>query len=321
MTSTAQKSPLCSIVIRSYNEEAIIGQLLTGIMQQTEKDFEIILVDSGSTDRTVEIAAEYPVKIVNIRPEDFSFGRSLNLGISHTSGKYVVIASAHVYPTYPDWLERLIAPFNDPKVGLTYGKQCGAQSTHFSEHQVFAQWYPNTSQLRQAHPFCNNANSAIRRELWEEHAYDETLSGLEDLDWAKWVMENNYSIPYIAEAEICHVHNETPSKVFNRYKREAIAFKRIFPEERFNLWDFIRLFTGNTARDLWQAIRQRELLPNLGSIFWFRWNQFRGTYQGFRRSGPLTWQLRQTFYYPLSLDNATNSPTRSIDPIQYDPAE
>jgi rhamnosyltransferase len=105
-------SPICSIVIRAYNEEQHIGRLLTGILEQSIQDLQIILVDSGSTDATPSIAARYPVEIVHIRPQDFSFGRSLNLGIAQAQARLVVMASAHVYPVYPDWLERLLEPFD-----------------------------------------------------------------------------------------------------------------------------------------------------------------------------------------------------------------
>ena len=128
----------------------------------------------------------YPVQILHIPPEEFSFGRSLNLGIAEARREFVVFASAHVYPVYPDWLERLLAPFADPKVGLSYGKQRGNSPTNFSEQQVFAHWFPDQSIPHQPHPFCNNANAAIRRSLWQEHPYDETLTGLEDLAWARW---------------------------------------------------------------------------------------------------------------------------------------
>jgi glycosyltransferase involved in cell wall biosynthesis len=64
----------CSIVIRCYNEEKHIGRLLEGILQQTVKDVEVILVDSGSTDATVAIAQSiYPIKLISIKPEEFSF--------------------------------------------------------------------------------------------------------------------------------------------------------------------------------------------------------------------------------------------------------
>jgi rhamnosyltransferase len=307
----------CSIVIRAYNEEKHIGRLLTGIMQQSLNDIEILLVDSGSKDATTSIAARYPVKIVHIHPEEFTFGRSLNVGISQASGEFIVIASAHVYPVYPDWLEKLLAPFDDPKTGLTYGKQRGHSGSKFSEQQVFARWYPDFPNTRQPHPFCNNANAAVRRSLWNKHPYDETLPGLEDLAWARWAMEQGHGITYVPEAEIIHVHEETPLGVYNRYRREAMAFKRIFPDERFPFGHFLRLFLSNSASDAWHAARRRVFIKNAGSIFWFRMMQFWGTYQGFRQSGPLTWQLRQTFYYPGELISPGESPPRQVEPIHY----
>jgi glycosyltransferase involved in cell wall biosynthesis len=329
--------PRCSIVIRAYNEEQHIGRLLTGVSQQhfhhhggdgpSSPDLEVVLVDSGSTDATAAIASSFasrfPVKVVQIQPAEFTFGRSLNRGIQAASADLIVIASAHVYPVYPDWLERLLEPFVDPRIALVYGRQLGGDSSKFSEHQIFARWFPAQSTLRQGTPFCNNANAAIRRSLWQTRPYDETVSGLEDLEWAHWAMGQGYAIAYIAEAEIVHIHNETPRGVYNRYRREAMAFHRIFPNERFGLRHFIRLVLSNIASDLWQAARQGALGRSWTSIFWFRTMQFWGTYQGYRHSGPLTWQLRQTFYYPHDKGCATEpcSLPRPIAPIQYhDPA-
>jgi len=311
-------SPICSIIIRAYNEEKHVKRLLQGIQEQDVSDVQIILVDSGSTDGTRAAASAYPVEIVEIDPRDFTFGRSLNLGISAARAPFIVIASAHVYPVYPDWLTKLLQPFEDPKVGLVYGKQRGADTTQFSEHQIFHHWFPDVSVKKQSHPFCNNANSAIRKELWQLHPYDETLTGLEDLEWGKWVQEQGYSIYYIAEAEIIHVHNESLDGIYNRYKREAMAFKHIYPHESFSLRDLQRLFLQNVISDCKEARRQRLLTQDFFKIIGFRWRQFYGTYQGYRQSGPLTWQLKKAFYYPREFRPASRQTSRSdIDPIQY----
>lgn len=311
----------CSIVIRAFNEGKHLGRLLEGIRRQTLPDVELILVDSGSTDETIAIAESFGATIVHIPPQDFTFGRSINLGVAAATCPLVVIASAHVYPVYPDWLERLLEPFNDPATALTYGKQRGSPKgsgypTKFSEHEIFARWYPELADLKQSHPFCNNANAAIRKSLWQAHPYDETLTGLEDLAWAKWALAQGHTIAYVPAAEIIHVHHETPAGVFNRYRREAMAFKKIYPEAHFSLYDFVRMTAGNIANDLWHAARQKLLLASFISIFWFRWNQFWGTYQGYRQSLEWNWQLRQTFYYPRGTE--TEQPDRrDIDPIQY----
>jgi rhamnosyltransferase len=315
----------CSIVIRAFNEGQHLGRLLEGIRHQTIQDAEIILVDSGSTDETLSIAVSYGVKIIHILPEEFTFGRSLNMGVSAATHDLVIIASAHVYPVYPDWLECLLKPFSDPTIALTYGKQRGRpftslpekqDATKFSEHEIFARWFPEEANPRQSHPFCNNANAAVRRSLWALHPYDEALTGLEDLAWASWAINEGHCLAYIPAAEIIHVHNETPLGVYNRYRREAMAFKHIYPEAHFNLYDFFRMSAGNIANDLWHATQQKKLLSSFSSIFWFRCCQFWGTYKGYRQSLEWNWQLRQTFYYPRGIE-ADHSTTRDVEPIRY----
>jgi len=295
---------VCSVVIRCCNEEQHIGRLLSGILEQTLQKVEILVVDSGSADATLAIASRFPVKIVSIRPEEFSFGRSLNIGCREAQGEFLVFASAHVYPLYRDWLERLVAPFKDPDVALVYGKQRGVENTKYSEHQVFARWFPEQSNPSQDNPFCNNANAAIRRRLWQQVPYDEMLTGLEDIDWAKRVMALGRKIAYEADATIIHVHNETARQVFNRYRREAIALKQICPEEHFNLWDFLRLYPSNVFSDGYHAARDGQLARNLVGIPLFRLMQYWGAYRGFRQHGPLKSKLKQRFYYPKGLTRA-----------------
>lgn len=306
----------CSLVVRAFNEEQYIGRLLEGVRRQTVQDVEIILVDSGSTDATAAIAAQYGAKIVHIPPAEFTFGLSLNLGLDAVTRDLVTIASAHVYPVYPDWLERLLAPFADPQVALTYGKQRADAHSKFSEQQIFARWFPDVSAPRQGHPFCNNANAAIRRSVWREHPYDEMLTGLEDLAWAKWVQEKGHAITYVPEAEIIHVHNETMRGVQNRFRREGMAFKKIYPEAHFSLYDFTRNVSSSIGFDMLHAARARQFLHSLPGIFWYRTAQFWGTYQGYRQSSLLTPDLRQTFYYHLGWEKAEPA-KRDVEPIRY----
>jgi len=306
----------CSLVIRAFNEERNLPRLLEGVRNQTVRDVELILVDSGSTDSTVDIAEKYGVQVVHIPPAEFTFGRSLNLGLSIASSPVVVIASAHVHPVYPDWLEKLISPFSDPRIALVYGRQRGTGSSKFSEQQVFSRWYPGESNLNQEHPFCNNANAAIRKSLWDMHPYDETLTGLEDLSWGKWVLEQGHTIAYLAEAEVVHVHAETPRGVKNRYAREGMAFKQIYPEAHFNLYDFFRSSISSIGFDILHAARTGRLFRSLISIVWFRLAQFWGTYQGYRHSGSLTPSLRETFYYHVGWEKSKKV-NRDVAPIRY----
>jgi glycosyltransferase involved in cell wall biosynthesis len=182
----ANQAPACSVVVRCFNEARHIGRLLSGILSQTVGAVDIVLVDSGSTDGTVAIASRYPVRLVAISPKDFTFGRSLNLGCQAARADLIVVASAHVYPVYPDWLERLLEPFQDRRIAMTYGKQRGDERTRFSEEQIFHKWFPETSVAWQDHPFCNNANAAIRKGAGRQCIPSTRVSRLEDIEWATW---------------------------------------------------------------------------------------------------------------------------------------
>jgi glycosyltransferase involved in cell wall biosynthesis len=305
-----------SLIIRCYNEADYLGKLLHGLEAQTMQDFEIILVDSGSTDGTLEIAESFGVdEIIYIDPENFSFGRALNYGCEAATGEYCVIASAHVYPRRDDWLERLLEKFEED-VALVYGKQRGNDVTTFSENQIFKQWFPDRDIDRQSHPFCNNANAAIKRNLWEQYTYDETLTGLEDVDWAKRVQKDGYDISYASEAEIVHVHDETAQEVFNRYRREAYAHRQIMPSQTFSLLDFLRLSATNVLSDYRAAREEGVLLSNLLEIPKFRLLQFWGTYRGFGKDGPISNRLWQRFYYP----NRESYPSTNRDGVESDPS-
>lgn len=295
-----------SIVIRAYNEDEHIEQLLRGIEAQRVRAHEVILVDSGSTDKTVEIANRFQTKVIPIAKHEFTFGRALNIGCEAAEGDILVFVSAHVYPLHSTWLENLIAPFSNPATVLSYGKQRGDTLNKFSEHQVFAKWFPNTGSFPQRDYFCNNANCAIRRSAWEKSPYDEMLTGLEDLHWAKNAQEKGGLIAYVPEAPIIHVHDESWDQVENRYRREALAMRQIDEHVSFSFFDFLRLFTMNTIADIMLALRRGIIHKEAWSIVNFRYRQLLGTWRG--HSGPpdISRDLRQRFYFPTNKSDHHN---------------
>lgn len=289
-----------SIVIRAYNEEAHIGRLMEGLRAQRVQPLEVILVDSGSTDSTVIIAQHYGARIVRIAKEDFTFGRALNVGCEAAKGDILVFVSAHVYPTHETWLGDLIQPFSDGRVVLSYGGQLGGDTNKYSEHRLFAQWFPQEPALPQKGYFCNNANCAVRRSVWEMHSYDESLTGLEDLDWAKRAQAEGGWLAYVPKASIVHIHEETWAQVRNRYRREAIALRHIDSAAHFSFSDFIGLFTANVMSDLRVALKHKMFLKEWRSIVLFRFNQFYGALQGHRDPPELSRDLKRRFYYPTN---------------------
>jgi rhamnosyltransferase len=259
-----------SIVIRAYNEAEHLPKLFYGLKQQTIQPNEIILVDSESSDNTVEIAKKNNCKIITIEKKDFTFGKSLNLGCKNTIGDIIVICSAHCFPRNRDWLEQLVAPFKTRKnIGMTYGKQRGLEQSNFSEKQLFYQLFPSIYPNKLEY-FSNNANSAILKNVYKQVEFDETLTGCEDIDFSRKIAKLGYETIYCPKATILHLHNESFEQIANRFYREMIALQKIFTNfyipKRYIVQYFKNLFL-----DLLKMTKQHSCnLKTIRQIFKFR---------------------------------------------------
>lgn len=257
-----------------------------------------MIVDSGSTDDTLSIAKEHGCRIVHIRKEDFTFGRSLNVGCDAAFGRSLIFISGHCIPVGPRWLADLIAPLQEGEIEYVYGRQEGFGPTKYSERQLFKKYYPMNSQLPRDDIFCNNANSALLRSAWKDFPFDEALTGLEDMDLAKRLLGAGRKIGYVAEASVLHIHDETWKKVKIRYEREAIAMRSIRPEFHVGLAQFIRYFLAGVYWDCRQAIEDRALHKYALEIVIFRFMQYFGTYCGNNEHRQLSGLQRDAYFYP-----------------------
>jgi 2-desacetyl-2-hydroxyethyl bacteriochlorophyllide A dehydrogenase len=273
--------PHASIIIRTFNEEKHLPALFDGLKMQTYRDFETVVVDSGSFDFTCEIARQRADRLVRIKPDDFTFGYSLNVGVRNSSGPLVVIISAHAVPSDADWLARIVTAFEDRRIAMVYGRQVGGSDSKFSECLDFERTFGAERKiLTPPNFFANNANSAVRRDLWERHPFNETLLGLEDIEWAKFWMERSYDVVYEPSARVYHIHDEAWPQVRHRYYREGQAAKwmgicrrRNIPREAWR--EFCYLFW-----DIRHALSQRQLGQKGSEIARFRVEKLLGTVSG-----------------------------------------
>lgn len=291
---------LVSIVLRTYNEDKHLGELLEAISTQVVVgvDVETVIVDSGSTDRTLAIAEKYSCKIHHILASDFTFGRSLNVGCQVAEGEYLVFISGHCVPVDMIWLEKLIQPLVDEKAVYSYGRQIGNGDSKFSECQLFNKYYPKESSIPQKGYFCNNANAAILKNVWKNNHFDEELTGLEDMELARRLQNNGMSIAYVSDAVVYHIHEESWVNICNRYEREAYALQHIMPEVHISFSDFVRYFSSAVLFDIGAAIQGRCLLRKFYEIFMFRLMQFWGAYKGNHEHRKLSKKLKERYFYP-----------------------
>jgi threonine dehydrogenase-like Zn-dependent dehydrogenase/GT2 family glycosyltransferase len=273
-------NPKVSIVIRTLNESKYLGQLLVSIQNQTYKNTEIILVDSGSTDGTIEIAKKMNHKVLEIEQDDFTFGYAINHGIQNSTGDLICIISAHTLPATDLWLEELVSGFyqttSNGQIALSYGKQLGNEQSNYSEIRDFSRMYGEKEQIQKKPDyFCNNANSMILKKLWSEHPFDEALTGLEDLEWAKFWMDKGYNIVYKPNASVYHFHSEKADQIKRRFWREAIAARSIGVFPAWKIISQIPFQTYLFFADILQALMKKKHLK-IGDIFTYRMNNLMG---------------------------------------------
>lgn len=294
-----------SVIIRTYNEARWLESTLNAVSQQSGGiAFEIILVDSGSDDGTVEIAKAHGCRIERIAKSDFTFGRSLNIGCAAARGNALVFLSGHCIPTDDRWLQQLIHPLGRDSIAYTYGRQIGREGfTKFSEEMVFRKYFPDESAIPQIGFFCNNANSALLASVWKACRFDEDITGLEDLHLAKKLTAHGNTVAYVAEAAVEHIHEETWSRVMTRYEREAMAMQTIMPEVQFGFLEATRYAVAGILIDLRQACREgvfkkRGVFTLINEIIRFRICQYVGTYKGAHSHRKLSRSVRERYYYP-----------------------
>ena len=292
---------LISVIIRTLNEGRYLHDALYAVRSQefASVNVEIVVVDSGSCDDSLAIAEEFQCKIVHINREQFSFGRSLNMGCDASRGEFLAFISGHCVPKDKDWLSHLLKPFEDQKVVVTYGRQLGGPETKFSEQCLFDKYFPTSGKGEHQSPFfCNNANSAVRRSAWANHRFDETLTGLEDMHLAKRLFEAGGLTVYVPNAAVYHYHHERWRQVKRRYEREAIALQKIMPEFHVHLSDFFRYFVAAVYGDSQKALAQRVLFSKFCEIVAFRFCQYYGVWRGNRLHRQLSRLQKEKYFYP-----------------------
>ncbi|MBI4320994.1 MAG: glycosyltransferase [Chloroflexi bacterium] len=284
-----------SIIIRAKNEERLIGRALEVVYAQTRDDLETIVVDSGSTDGTLEIVRGFPARLIQMRPEDFTFGHALNVGCRAAEGRYGVLLSAHAVPNDRHWLAHLLGPFVDADVAATFGSQHGRSDSVATLPRSLSKAMTLTRDNFGPHNAVwgfNAANAAIRLDLWRRTHFDEQLPASEDKLWAWRQIQNGYQVVYVPEASVFHVHELTPQQVYERAWHEHRAVADFMPEIEFGLSDVLKGMVRLPRRGLWRDTEQcagqsggmigraRFLSERLACRFMFYWGLYRGVKDG-----------------------------------------
>ena len=215
--------PHVTAIIRAKDRERLLGRAIESLRRQTVP-VEVVVVDSGSTDRTVAIARELADRVIEIAPDAFSYGGALNTGAAAASGDVHVALSSHCELPREDWVEIALGHLEDPAVAAT-------NSSRFRPHgagrlqNVIVQHEPQPSDDLYW-GFSNHA-ATWRAEVWRRFPFDETLTACEDKEWALRVREAGHTIVFDPRLYVSggHRRREGPRALFERTAKEAEALR------------------------------------------------------------------------------------------------
>lgn len=206
-----------SIIIRTMNEAKYLEPVLAKIAEQLgDLRTEIILIDSNSIDNTVEVAAKYGCRVLQLPKTEFSWGRALNAGMEAAKNEYCVLLSGHCLPVSDGWLDSLVKPLSDPSVAATCGRQVPRQGLDPFEEAEIERWFPPLEQNTSFLMF-TSANSAIKKSLWQRYPFDESINSLEDADVSARLKNVGFDIQYVPAAAVYHSHAISVTGIYRRW--------------------------------------------------------------------------------------------------------
>jgi rhamnosyltransferase len=283
--SSELMDPFVSIIVRSFNEAWALRETLPALQAQDFKNWELIVIDSGSTDGSGELIQKArPRFFLQIKPQDYNPSRVMNLGMNVAASEFGIFLNADATPQGSSWLRPLVKALQNPRTAAVFGKQiprpnCEAVFAHDYE-RCFG---PNRESARWDH-FFSMASSGLRKDIWAQRGFLEKMQYSEDDEYTRWCRAQGYRVLYVPESIAMHSHNYTPQQAYKRSFGEAKALAAVWtgrPEEVSWPGTVLLGWLNDARRDLGFCLRAHKLTewPHALRI---RWEQRRARFVGFR---------------------------------------
>ena len=282
MSATA---PEVSIVMRSFNEAWALRDTLAMLRRQVGPSWELIVIDSGSSDGSVEIIREFaPAHFVQIQSCDYVPGRVMNHGMRLARANRVVFLNADATPANERWLEPLAQALENPNVAAVFGRQIPRKDCRAVFACDYERCFGNNRESANWDHFFSMVSSGLRKDVWSLRGFLENLQYAEDDEYTRWARAQGYKVVYCAESVAMHSHNYTAQQAYKRAFGDAKALASSWPgkESDFNWIKTVALGWANDFRHDVKFCLQRGCLDELPHAAAVRWNQRRGRLDGFR---------------------------------------
>ena len=271
--------PIATVAILTYNGEDYLERILSQLrLQEVDGEFEVLVIDSGSTDSTLEIVRRFPeVRLHEIPNEEFGHGRTRNLAARLARGEFVAYLTHDAVPTTSRWLAELIAPFAiDQRIVAVMGKQVPRPGCFpllkYEIQGMFAGFGPDFGTsvfykdpsmtdegVLSAIGFYSDVNSAARREFLTDVIPYRDVRYAEDQLFGRDLVEAGYRKAYAPRAAVEHSNDLTLDEYGRRIFDETVGLRQIgFPIPRMSRGAQVRLTVRGILGDTLRILRDRD---------------------------------------------------------------
>lgn len=279
-------APAVTIVMRSFNEGWALRETLPALRAQRFTSWELIVIDSGSTDGSVELIRQFqPARFLQITPQEYNPSRVMNQGMRLARAPLAVFLNADATPQSPDWLAPLVDRLQNPNVAAVFGRQIARPDAR----AVFACDYercfgPNRESARWDH-FFSMVSSGLRKDIWARRGFREDLQYAEDDEYTRWCRAEGHEIVYVPESVVMHSHNYTRDQAYRRSFGDARASAASWTGAAHDV-NFPRTVLLGWIQDALKDLRycwQHGKSAEWAHAAVIRWAQRQGKLAGFRR--------------------------------------
>lgn len=254
--------------------------------QETDFEYEIVVVDSGSTDGTPEIAERHGARVHAIPKSEFNHGATRNLGISLARSEFVALTVQDAVPLDEHWLSAMVENLEqDEKVAGVYGRQIphthaslltraltkGLASASDERREQLIEDVAKYKKLppnrRRRLAAFDNVSSCIRRSVWEDLPFDATNFG-EDVRWGKKVVEAGYKIVYEPRAAVFHSHERGALYDLRRYYVDQRVLLDLFGARQRPSLLRLPVVVARNAGHLYRLLRREEVAAGALLLAW-----------------------------------------------------
>jgi|SRR4051812_41328686 len=277
--------PFVSIIMRSFNEGWALKEALPALKAQEYRNWELIVIDSGSTDGSVELIQQaQPRHFVQIQSHEYNPSRVMNHGMTLARSEFGIFLNADATPQGRGWLRPLVDALQDPRNAASFGRQIPRLGCRAVYRHDYERCFGARRESEKWDHFFSMVSSGLRKDVWARRGFLEKMQYSEDDEYTRWCRSQGYNVVYCPESVVMHSHNYTPAQAYKRSFGEARALAAVWSGKKSDVDPLRTLVFGWLAdlrRDLKFCLEQRALseLPHAALI---RWQQRRAKLAGFR---------------------------------------